>query len=188
MTLLLVSDGGLERSACVLMAEALGKQGQHCITAGPPLNGYQPLATPAPQLSIAVQQLAAHPLLDQVSAIGLFLQDPKQVQHFMQTYQGLCTAQGRTPATLFSGPLVPLVGDGLIRDLSLRLGCDLLLVSGEHQRRELQSLTFNWPADPRLSGRPTGLLVPPGPTLRPRRAAPVAGLDPGADPHPHRSS
>ena len=42
MTLLLVSDGGLERSACSLMAEALKQQGQHCITAGPPLNGYQP--------------------------------------------------------------------------------------------------------------------------------------------------
>ena len=168
MTLLLVSDGGLERSACVLMAEALGKQGQHCITAGPPLNGYQPLATPAPQLSIAVQLLAAHPLLDQVSAIGLFLQDPKQVQHFMQTYQGLCTAQGRTPATLFSGPLVPLVGDGLIRDLSLRLGCDLLLVSGEHQRRELQSLTFNWPADLRLPAViSTGFWFPQAPPCAP---------------------
>ena len=50
MTLLLVSDGGLERSACVLMAEALHQQGQHCITAGPPLQGHQPLATPEPQL------------------------------------------------------------------------------------------------------------------------------------------
>ena len=38
------------------------------------------------------------------------------------------------------------VGDALIRDLSLRLACDLLLVSGEQQRRQLQSLTFNWPA------------------------------------------
>ena len=35
MTLLLVSDGGLERSACGLMAEALDQQGQRCITAGP---------------------------------------------------------------------------------------------------------------------------------------------------------
>ena len=53
---------------------------------------------------------------------------------------------------MFSGPLVPLVGDALIQDLSLRLGCDLLLVSGEHQRRQLRSLTFNWP---------TSLRVPP---------------------------
>ena len=43
MTLLLVSDGGLERSACVLMAEALEQQGQRCITAGPATPG-----TPAP--------------------------------------------------------------------------------------------------------------------------------------------
>lgn len=150
MTLLLVSDGGLERSACVLMAEVLHQQGQHCITAGPPLQGHQPLATPAPHLSIDVQQLAAHPLLDQVSAIGLFLQDPHQVQRFIQTYQGLCSAREQTAATLFSGPLVPLVGDALIRDLSLRLGSDLLLVSGEHQRRQLQSLTFNWPASLKL--------------------------------------
>jgi len=150
MTLLLVSDGGLERSACVLMAEALHHQGQRCITAGPPLQGHQPVATPAPLLSIEVEQLAAHPLLDQVSAIGLFLQDPTQVRRFIQTYQGLCSAREQTGATLFSGPLVPLVGDALIRDLSLRLGCDLLLVSGEHQRRQLQSLTFNWPATLKL--------------------------------------
>ena len=146
MTLLLVSDGGLERSACVLMAEALERMGQRCITAGPKIQGHQPIATPEPDVSIEVQHLAAHPLLDQVSAIGLFLQDPKQVQRFIQTYQGVCSSRNRPAATVFSGPLVPLVGDALIRDLSLRMGCDLLLVSGEHQRRQLQSLTFNWPA------------------------------------------
>ena len=146
MTLLLVSDGGLERSACLLMAEALEQQGQHCITAGTPLKGHQPLATPEPQLSINLAQLHADPLLDQVSAIGLFLQNPEQVQHFIKSYRRLCSARGRPAATLFSGPLVPLVGDALIRDLSLRLACDLLLVSGEQQRRQLQSLTFNWPA------------------------------------------
>ena len=146
MTLLLVSDGGLERSACLLMAEALEQQGQHCITAGTPLKGHQPLATPEPQLSINLAQLHADPLLDQVSAIGLFLQNPEQIQHFIKSYRRLCSARGRPAATLFSGPLVPLVGDALIRDLSLRLACDLLLVSGEQQRRQLQSLTFNWPA------------------------------------------
>ena len=150
MTLLLVSDGGLERSACLLMAEALEQQGERCITAGPTLLGHEPLPTAAPQLNIEVQQLAAHPLLDQVSAIGLFLQDPKQVQRFIQTYQGVCSSRNRPAATVFSGPLVPLVGDALIRDLSLRMGCDLLLVSGEHQRRQLQSLTFNWPASLRI--------------------------------------
>ena len=73
---------------------------------------------------------------------------------------------------MFSGPLVPLVGDALIRDLSLRLGCDLLLVSGEHQRRQLQSLTFNWPASLRSHRDQHGLLVPPGRTLRPRPQSP----------------
>ena len=150
MTLLLVSDGGLERSACVLMAEALERMGQRCITAGPKIQGHQPIATPEPDVSIEVQHLAAHPLLDQVSALGLFLQDPKQVQLFIQTYQGVCSSRNRPAATVFSGPLVPLVGDALIRDLSLRMGCDLLLVSGEHQRRQLQSLTFNWPASLRI--------------------------------------
>ena len=146
MTLLLVSNGGLERSACLLMAEALEHRGERCITAGPPLQGHQPLATPAQQLSIDLQDLPAHPLLDQVSAIGLFLQKPEQVQHFIGIYRGFCRARGRPAATLFSGPLVPLVGDALIRDLTLRMGCDLLLVSGDHQRRQLQSLIFNWPA------------------------------------------
>ena len=150
MTLLLVSDGGLERSACVLMAEALERLGQRCITAGPKLQGHQPIATPEPDVSIEVQHLAAHPLLDQVSALGLFLQDPKQVQLFIQTYQGVCSSRNRPAATVFSGPLVPLVGDALIRDFGLRLGCDLLLVSGAHQRRQLQSLTFNWPASLRI--------------------------------------
>ena len=146
MTLLLVSDGGLERSACSLMAEALEQTGRHRITAGTPLKGHQPLATPEPQLSINLAQLHADPLLDQVSAIGLFLQNPEQIQHFIKSYRRLCSARGRPAATLFSGPLVPLVGDALIRDLSLRLACDLLLVSGEQQRLQLQSLTFNWPA------------------------------------------
>ena len=150
MTFLLISDGVLEHSACWLMAEALEQQGLRCITAGPPLQGHQPLTTPAPQLSIDLAQLPAHPLLEQVSAIGLFLKNPEEIPHFIKTYQNLCRAVGRTPATLFSGPLVPLVGDALIQDLSLRLGCDLLLVSGEHQRRQLRSLTFNWPASLRL--------------------------------------
>ena len=75
MTFLLISDGVLEHSACWLMAEALEQQGLRCITAGPPLQGHQPLTTPAPQLSIDLAQLPAHPLLEQVSAIGLFLQN-----------------------------------------------------------------------------------------------------------------
>ena len=188
MTLLLVSDGGLERSACLLMAEALEQQGQRCITAGPPLQGHQPLATPAPQLSIDLVQLAAHPLLDQVSAIGLFLQNPEQVQYFIKNYRGLCSARGLPAATLFSGPLVPLVGDALIRDLSLRLDCDVLLVSGENQRRQLQSLTFNWPASiPVPTVISTGFWFPQAAPCAPRQAAPAPGLDPGADPNPHRS-
>ena len=146
MTVLLVSDGGLERSACLLMAKELEHQGQRCITAGPPLQGHQPIATAEPQLTVGLEHLPAHPLLDQVSAIGLFLQNPEQIQHFIKSYQGLCNARSRTAAALFSGPLVPLVGDALIRDLTLRLGCDLLLVSGELQHRQLQSLSFNWPA------------------------------------------
>ena len=150
MTFLLISDGVLEHSACWLMAEALEQQGLRCITAGPPLQGHQPLTTPAPQLSIDLAQLPAHPLLEQVSAIGLFLQNPDEIPRFIKTYQNLCRAVGRTPAALFSGPLVPLVGDALIQDLSLRLGCDLLLVSGEHQRRQLRSLTFNWPISLRV--------------------------------------
>ena len=121
MTILLLSNGGLERSACSLIAETLEHQGQRCITAGPPLQGYQPLATPAPQLNIDLAELAAHPLLDQVSSIGLFLQKPQQVQHFIECYRGLCMARSRPAARLFSGPLVPLVGDALIRDLTLRM-------------------------------------------------------------------
>ena len=162
MTLLLVSDGALERSACWQMAQALEQQGQRCITAGPALQGHQPLATPAPQLTIALQQLPTHPLLDQVSAIGLFLQNPEHVQPFIRAYQALCSASGRRATTLFSGPLVPLVGDALIRDLTLRLGCDLLLVPGELQRRQLQSLSFNWPtslATPAVIS--TGFWFPP---------------------------
>ena len=170
MNLLLVSDGGLERYACLRMAEALEDQGQRCITAGPPLQENQPLATPAPQLSVDLAQLAAHPLLDQVSAIGLFLQKPQQIQHFIASYRGLCMARNRPAARVFSGPLVPLVGDALIRDFTLRLGCDLLLVSGEHQCRQLRALTFNWPAS--LSVPPvisTGFWFPQKAPCRPAR-------------------
>ena len=79
-----------------------------------PHSSHEPLPTAAPQLTIEVQQLAAHPLLDQVSAIGLFLQDPKQVQLFIQTIK-VFVLGNRPAAKVFSGPLVPLVGDAPIR-------------------------------------------------------------------------
>ena len=63
------------------------------------------------------------------------------------------------------------------------MGCDLLLVSGEHQSRQLQSLTFNWPAssDPDQSARAS---VPSHPVPPPPN--PAARLDPRADPD-HRA-
>ena len=89
-------------------------------------------------------QLLGHPLLEQASAIGLFLQRPQDVGGFVRAYRAICRNSGRPAAPVFSGPLIPLVGDALVQDLIERCCCDLLLVSGDVQLKQVQAMTFNW--------------------------------------------
>lgn len=145
MTIVLVSDGMLEREACRHLANAFQQHGRPCLTVGPAADA---------ELRLDPQLLPGHPALEQASAIGLFLQDPADIRSFLSNYRTLCHHLGRQPAAVFSGPLVPLVGDALIADLSQRLGCDLLMVSGDQQLKQLEALSFNWPES---LARPTAI-------------------------------
>ena len=107
MTIVLVSDGMLEREACRYLANAFQQHERPCLTVSPAADA---------ELRLDPQLLPGHPALEQASAIGLFLQDPADIRSFLSNYRTLCHHLGRQPAAVFSGPLVPLVGDALIAD------------------------------------------------------------------------
>ena len=144
MSIVLISDGALERAGCERLAETLQQRNRPCLTVGPPLPSVQPLSPRETDLPIDPFQLLGHSLLDQASAIGLFFQTPQEIGRFAGAYRAMCRYSGKRAAPLFSGPLIPLVGDALVEDLIERFCCDLLLVSGDYQLQQVRSMTFNW--------------------------------------------
>lgn len=144
MSIVLISDGALERAGCGRLAETLQQRNRPCLTVGPALPSLQPLAGMETEVMVDPLQLLGHPLLEQASAIGLFLQRPQDVHGFVRAYRAICRYSGRPAAPVFSGPLIPLVGDALVQDLIERCCCDLLLVSGDVQLKQVQAMTFNW--------------------------------------------
>ncbi|QNI95480.1 hypothetical protein SynA15127_02416 [Synechococcus sp. A15-127] len=147
MTIVLISDGGAEQHACRLLADRLEQQGQPCLTIGAPATGWHsPWPAVRPQLEIPADALLGTTLLEEATAIGLFLQDTDQLDRLVHGYRELCRYRGRKPAPVFSGPLAPVVGDKLISELSSRHRCDLVLLHGERQRQEAAAMRFNWPA------------------------------------------
>ena len=149
MTILLISDGDREHLGCELLAQQLRRQGQECLTIGPGIQtkdkSAPALAESRADLDLTPLQVLTTPLLDQVRAIGLFARGGNALERFARAYRTLCQARGRRPRPIFSGPLSPKVGDQLVRDLSNKLDCDLLMVPGERQREEADAMTFNWP-------------------------------------------
>lgn len=146
MTIVLISDGELEQYSCQQLARQLRRLGRPCLTVGPVLTDPQPLPPNRADLQItSALQLLGHTVVGEASAIGLFLQDPLERQAFIEGYRTLCQHSQCQPAPVFSGPLVPLVGDALIQDLCQRLSCDLLMLSGPKQLEQLQMMSFNWP-------------------------------------------
>ena len=148
MTLLLVSDGGPGCSACGLMAEALDQQGHRCITAGPAPR----VTSPWPPLPLSWRSPCSNwrhtcwtrspPLASSRRSRNRFSSSSRPIKsRSADGRQRPCSAAPRA-----------FGGDALIRDLSLRMGCDLLLVSGDHQRRQLQSLASTGP--PACRSRP----------------------------------
>lgn len=175
MTIVLISDGGLEQYSCQQLAEQLRGLGRRCLTVGPALMGRQPLPPCPPDLGVeSVQQLLGQQLLNDATAIGLFLSDPTELNTFIAGYRALCKHSQHRPAPVFSGPLQPLVGDALIQDICQRLSCDLLLLSGPQQLAQLQAMSFNWPdalqPPPALS---TGFWFPLSPPQRTPVNAPL---------------
>ena len=144
MGIVLISDAALGHASCQRLCAQLRALQRPCFTVGMPLLGLQPLAPPTPDVTLSPMQLLGSTLLEHATAIGLFLHNPDDVGRFTCAYRALCRFSGRQAVPVFSGPLIPLVGDALIQDLSKRLSCDLLLVSGTYQLDAIHSLTFNW--------------------------------------------
>ena len=144
MSIVLISDGALERVGCGRLTETLQQRNRPCLTVGPALPSLQPLSKLETEVMMDPLQLLGHPLLEQASAIGLFLRKPQDVRRFVRAYRAICRYSGQPAAPVFSGPLIPLVGDALVQDLIERCCCDLLLVSGEMQLNQVQAMTFNW--------------------------------------------
>ena len=144
MSIVLISDAALERASCGRLAKTLQQRNHSCLTVGPALPSLQPLSGMETDVPVEPGQLLGHTLLEQASAIGLFLQKPQDVHGFVSAYRAICRCSGRPAVPVFSGPLIPLVGDALVQDLLERHCCDLLLVSGDVQLNQVRAMTFNW--------------------------------------------
>ena len=148
MTVVLISDGGAEQYACRLLADRLEQLGQACLTIQAPQPQWQsPFPRQHPKLEIAIDALLSSSLLEQATALGLFVQNTAALEPLIRSYRELCHRCGQAPAPVFSGPLAPVVGDNLISDLANRHRCDLVLLHGERQLQEAAAMRFNWPAD-----------------------------------------
>ena len=148
MTVVLISDGGAEQYACRLLADRLEQLGQACLTIQAPQPEWQsPFPRQHPKLEIAIDALLSSSLLEQATALGLFVQNTAALEPLIRSYRELCHRCGQAPAPVFSGPLAPVVGDNLISDLANRHRCDLVLLHGERQLQEAAAMRFNWPAD-----------------------------------------
>ena len=147
MTILLVSDDDRSALACKLLAQQLEQRGQACLTIGPALSSRRdsPLPSVTPQIPLTLMNLLGHALLDSASAIGVFIRNSDQLERFAYAHRELARQRGRPAAAVFSGPLEASLGDSLLRQLSDRLCCDLLVVPGDRQRRDLEAITQFWP-------------------------------------------
>lgn len=141
MKLALIADTAAGRQACRLLGEALQRCGSTVILLGPAV---EPAAPDPAWLPLPVAQLAASELLDQVDAVGAFL-DSESLPGFLRIHRQMAALRGRQPRPLFSGPYRPLYGDALAADLLPRLGCDLLCLQGEAQLEELNWLVHGTP-------------------------------------------
>jgi len=116
---------------------------------------------------LSLEALLASSLLEQASALGVFLQQPGTLRQFIASHRNLAAHRGRAAAPVFSGPLQASLGDSLMHELHQHLECDLLLLPGERQHQDVNSVTQHWPAEshcPRLLK--TGLwFMPERPSL-----------------------
>jgi hypothetical protein len=96
--------------------------------------------------------------------LGYFYAIPLTSRRLRRATERLRRSRGLWTAPIFSGPLMPLAGDELIDAFLRRLSCDLMIVSGDDQLRQLEAMTSLWPAElkkPRLIA--TGFWFPGDP-------------------------
>jgi hypothetical protein len=98
----------------------------------------------------------------------LFLRNTADIEAITTGYRALRQSRGLWTAPIFTGPLIPLAGDELIEAFLRRLSCDLMIVSGDAQLRQLEAMTSLWPNElktPRLIA--TGFWFPATPPTPP---------------------
>lgn len=138
MRLALISDSTAALEACRRLGSQLQQAGAEVTSIVAPglVEGADRAAAEAPMLVLEPLAAAASDLLDQVDAAGVFLQ-AASLQPFLTIRRRAAGLRGRSTAPLFTGPLLPLVGDALSSDLLPRLGYDLICLHGRVQEEEL---------------------------------------------------
>jgi len=138
MRLALISDTTAALEACRLLGRNLQAAGTEVTLIVTPalVNGHRAPAPDVPTLVLEPLAAAASEVLDHVDAAGVFL-EPEMLQPFLSIRRQIAWLRGRPAAPLFTGPLLPLVGDALSIDLLPRLGYDLICLQGPVQVEEL---------------------------------------------------
>ncbi|MCP9888270.1 hypothetical protein KBY96_10070 [Cyanobium sp. ATX 6A2] len=142
MKLALISDSAAALRACLRLARQLRQAGVEVtlITAPGPPSRFPHFPRPAdpPARALVLEPLAAavSELMDHLDGAGVFL-EADTLQPFLAAHRQAARLRGRAPRPLFSGPLLPLVGDALSADLLPRLGYDLICLHGSAQVEEL---------------------------------------------------
>ena len=165
---MLVGDGELEQYSCHRIADAWRQAGRSCLVVGPSMAGDLPLPHRSCDLTLNPNQLVGSTVFEHASAIGFFLRNPADITAIATGYRAHRQSRGLWTAPIFSGPLIPLAGDELVDAFLRRLSCDLMLVSGDDQLKQLKALTSLWPAEltkPRLIA--TGFWFPAIPPTQP---------------------
>ena len=142
MRLALISDSAAALRACRRLARQLRQVGVEVtlITAPDrlPHGPGSPRPAPASADGLVLEPLiaAASELMDHLDGVGVFL-DAEALQPFLTAHHQAARLRGQSPRPLFTGPLLPLVGDALSADLLPRLGYDLICLHGSAQVEEL---------------------------------------------------
>lgn len=124
--------------ACSLLAAALQRLGAAVTVFS--AEAQKPARTVGvPVIPLTPLAAASSELLQGLDAVGVFLEGPDAAA-FRQVHTTAAQLRGNPPVPLFTGPIRPLYGDALVRDLLPRLGYDLICLQGSAQEEELRWL------------------------------------------------
>lgn len=148
--IILVTDNSASTYACrVLAAEIIGS-GRNCVVVSTKKNPNTHTPYPVHSstkngvvLYMSTESLLNSPLILNAQAIGVFLSS-KQAKTFIVDYKNIILAYGRKPVPVFSGPVFPLYGDQLARDVVNRLGADIICLHGQYHVSAVRELISFW--------------------------------------------